>query len=342
MLQFRLLRPLLLLTAMSLAWAAPAQAASLVRIKVATLAPDGSTWMKNFREMDKEVRAATNKAVQFKVYPGGVRGDEIDVLRKIRTGQLHGGGFTGLGLGRICPDTLVVAVPMLVSTYGEVDHIREQLGDHFKKGIDKNGFVLLGWQEVGFVYLMSKKPVTTVAALRKSKIWCWEGDPVAPDVFKTAEINPVYLAVHDVLPALQTGLLDTAYSSPLGAVVLQWHTKVRYMTNTPLTYAFGGLLVTKKQFSKIPRQHQPVVMEICRRHLAKQIDETRKANDEAVAALKKRGIQVLSIEPDAEQELRELFVEAGKVLSGKTFSKEVFETTKKLLAEYRAAHGGAP
>lgn len=315
------------------------RAASRVTIKVATLAPDGSTWMKNFRSMDKEIRTKTRNTVRFKVYPGGVQGDETDVLRKIRIGQLHGGGFTGLGMGRIFPDTLVVAVPMLVSNYDEVDRIKEKLGAYFESGIERNGFVLLGWQEVGFVYLMSKRPITTMTDLREAKIWCWEGDPVAPDVFKIAKINPVYLAMHDVLPALQTGLLDTAYNSPLGAVVLQWHTKVRYMTDVPLTYAFSGLVVTKKQFDQIPRQYQPAVKEICRRHLQMQIDDTRRDNSEAVKALRKRGIQIVSFTPEGLLEVRRVFVESGQVLAGKAFSKEIFERTTKLLTQFRASQG---
>ncbi len=331
-------RTILLIALAALLPILPASAAR-VRIKVATLAPDGSTWMKNFRAMSKEVKSKTNGEVYFKVYPGGVQGDEMDVLRKIRTGQLHGGGFTGLGMGKICPDTLVVAVPMLVSTYDEVDLIKEKLGGYFEKGIEKNGFVLLGWQEVGFVYLFSKRPITTMADLRRSKIWCWEGDPVAPDVFKTANINPVFLAMHDVLPALQTGMIDTVYNSPLGAVVLQWYTKTRYMTDTPLTYAFSGLVITKKIFRKIPRRYQPIVMEICRRHLRQQIVETRASNKEAVAALKKRGIQIVTLTPEAVRELRTVFMESGEVLAGKAFSKHILERTKQLLAEYRAAKG---
>jgi len=316
-------------------------AASRVRIKVATLAPDGSAWMKSFREMDREIRAKTNGTVRFKVYPGGVQGDEGDVLRKVRTGQVHGGGFTGYGMGKIFPDTLVVAVPMLVRDYGEVDYIKDKLGGYFEKGIEDNGFVLLGWQEVGFVYLLSKHPITTMEELRRSKIWSWSGDPVAPHVFRTAKINPVDLAVYDVLPALQTGLIDTAYNSPLGAVVLQWHTKVRYMTDQPLTYAFSGLVVTKDQFNKIPMQYRAAVREICGRHLRQQVVETRAANREARSALVKRGIKIVSLTPKGDKDLRTLFVQAGEDLVGKAFSKEVFDKTKQLLAEYRARKGRA-
>ncbi|NQT93343.1 MAG: TRAP transporter substrate-binding protein DctP, partial [Lentisphaerae bacterium] len=224
-------------TILALSTARPVSAASRVRIKIATLAPDGTSWMLAIRRMNKEVAEKTNGSVRFKIYPGGVQGDEKDVLRKIRSGQLHGGAFTGLGMGALFPDTLVVAVPTLVRNYEEVDLIKEKLGGYFVDGIDKNGFVLLGWQEVGFVYLLSTKPITTAEDLRQSRIWAWEGDQVAPAVFREGKIMPVYLAVQDVLPALQTGLIDAAYSSPFGAVALQWHTKVKYMTDMPLTYA---------------------------------------------------------------------------------------------------------
>ena len=210
MTRFERLNVLLCAALVGAATTMPAYAASSVRIKLATLAPEGSTWMNNFRKMAKEIRSKTNGTVRLKAYPGGVQGDERDVLRKIRIGQLHGGGFTGVGIGAICPDTLVVAVPMLVRDYGEIDCIKDKLGSHFMKGIEDSGFVLLGWQEVGFVYLMSLNPITTMETLRSAKIWSWEGDPVAPTVFRAASINPVHLALQDVLPALQTGMIDCA------------------------------------------------------------------------------------------------------------------------------------
>ena len=336
------LRTLWCIAAAGVLCALPASPAGRVSIKVATLAPDGSAWMKSFRKMDREIRVRTRNAVRFKVYPGGVQGDEMDVLRKIDADQLDGGGFTGLGMGRIYPDTLVVAVPLLVGTYDEVDYLKKELGAEFERGIERSGFVLLGWQEVGFVYLFSKNPVTTIEDFRKSKIWCWEGDPVAPHVFKAAKINPVYLAMHDVLPALQTGAIDTTYNSPLGAVVLQWHTKVSYMTDCPLTYALSGLVVTRAKFSQIPAEHQPVVKAICTRHLKQQIQLTRRANGEAVDALRKRGIQTVSLTPEARQELRSIFVKAGETLSGTTFSRSVFDRANKLLAANRAAPGNGP
>lgn len=289
--------------------------------------------------MNREVVDKTNGQVRFKIYPGGVQGDEKDVLRKIRSGQLHGGAFTGLGMGALFPDTLVVAVPTLVRTYEEVDLIKRELGDYFTEGIERNGFVLLGWQEVGFVYLLSTKPITTADDLRQSRIWAWEGDQVAPAVFKEGKIMPVYLAIQDVLPALQTGLIDSAYSSPFGAVALQWHTKVKYMADMPLTYALSGLAVTKKQFQKIPPRLQAVVKEVCARHLQTLVVKTRDANRKAVDTLKKQGIQVLSFTPEAVAELRDVFGRAGEKLSGTVFSEAIFGRLKKLLADHRASKG---
>jgi len=335
----RLERPKVLLCAalISAAAAWPIEAAVRVRIKLATLAPEGSTWMNNFRKMTKEIRDKTNGTVRFKAYPGGVQGDERDVLRKIRIGQLHGGGFTGVGIGAICPDTLVVAVPMLVRDYGEIDHIKQKLGHHFLKGIEDSGFVLLGWQEVGFVYLMSLDPITRMEGLRSAKIWSWEGDPVAPTVFRAAAINPVHLALQDVLPALQTGMIDCAYSSPLGAVVLQWHTKIRYLTDCPLTYALSGVVVTKKVFNKIRPEYRSLVLDTCRRYLETQIVETREANDDAIRVLQKHGVKVVSFTPEGRRELQDVFLKAGEQLTGKAFSAEIFEKTTALLKEYRAA-----
>jgi len=313
-----------------------------VTIKIATLAPEGSPWMRAFRKMNKEIVAKTGGRVRFKAYAGGAMGDEKDVLRKIRIGQLHGAGFTGMGMGLVFPDTMVVSTPLLVQNYEEVDYVLDHMGDYFRKGIAKAGFVTLGWQEVGFVYLFSKHPIRSIDDLRRSKLWAWTDDPVAPVVLKAARVAPIPLALTDVLTMLQTDRINAVYTSPLGAIALQWFTKVKYMTDSPLSYAIGGLVITRRQFDRIPPDAKPVVKDICARYMRALQIKTRQDNEEAIRVLQRRGIKLVSLTPQAQSELEQICLGAANNLVGKVFSPQSFQMAKKYLRAFRHSRKKQP
>ena len=238
-------------------------------IKVATIAPDGSTWINVLREYDAQIRKESNGRIGFKIYAGGVAGDEIDVLKKIRIGQYHAGGFTGVGIGEIAPNVRVLDSPFLFKNYDEVDHIYQKFSDELEKEIEKGGFVLLGWAEVGFVYTFTKTPVYGIEDLKKIKMWAWQGDPIAEVAYKVIGITPVPLSVTEVLTSLQTGLIDGVYGSPLAILATQWFTKVKYMHNVPITDASGALLISKKYFDSLPKDLQEILLRNGKKYMRK-------------------------------------------------------------------------
>src|SRR4030042_2544495 len=139
-------------------------------IKMATLAPEGSSWIKAFNTVNAEVMKKSENKVQFKIYPGGVLGDESDMLRKMKIGQIQGVALTSAGLSSIFKEIDVLQVPFLFQTYEEVDFILKKMDSFFKKGFEDNGYVLLGWSEGGFINLMSTLPISSVADLKKAKV----------------------------------------------------------------------------------------------------------------------------------------------------------------------------
>ncbi|MFQ5584740.1 MAG: TRAP transporter substrate-binding protein DctP, partial [Calditrichia bacterium] len=231
------------------------------KIKFATQAPDGSAWIKVMKEYSAEVEQLTGGNVKFKIYPGGIQGDEIGVLRKMRLGQIHSAGFTGVGSGEILPEFRVLEAPMLLRNYEESDYITAMLYDDFAKKYEEKGYILLGITEVGFVYVFGQKPIRSLEDLKGVKMWMWEGDPLAEAAFKALGASAIPLSITDVLTSLQTNLIDAVYTSPLACVSLQWYTRVKYMMDFPLTNAFGTILITKKMFNKMPPEYQQILVE---------------------------------------------------------------------------------
>jgi TRAP-type C4-dicarboxylate transport system substrate-binding protein len=312
---------------------APAHAA---RIKFATLAPDGTDAMKVMREIDKELQAKTAGKVKFKFYAGGRQGDEKDMVRKIRVGQLHAGGFTGVGLGEIAPEIRVLDAPWLFNSHEEVDHIYDEFAKDFETAFDKKGYVLLGWTEVGFVHVFSNAPVRKAADMKKLKIWVWEGDPIAEAAFGAIGVHPVPLSITDVNSSLQTGLINAVYSAPLYAIALQWHEKTKHVYSLPLANASGAVLIAKKRFNKLKPEERTLLKEISAKHLRTLNEKSRRENEKAVATLKKQGLKWNA--PDSPK-ARQAFIAAGKKarreLIGRLYSKELLDRIEESLAAFR-------
>ncbi len=315
--------------------ALPARAQTVV--KFATLAPDGSTWMKSMKRFTDEVTAKTAGRVKFKIYPGGVAGDEKDVVRKIRLGQLQAGGFTGVGIGEIAPEARILDTPFLFKNAGEIDHVYKALDGDFRKIFESRGYVLLGWAEVGNVYVFSNTPVTKPEDLRKVKMWIWEGDPIAEATFEALGIKPIPLSITDVQTSLQTGMIDGVYGSPLSVIAMQWFTRMKYVFGLPLTNASGAVVVAKKAFDKLSAEDQKTMLELGEKDFRALTLQSRKENAESVAVLKKKGLIFTEpAGPAVVAELEKAGETARLALVGKLYPKSLLDKVEAALKEYRA------
>lgn len=264
--------------------------ANTTTLKIATLAPDGTSWMNIMRDGAKEVEQRTSGRVKIRFYPGGVMGNDNSVLRKIRVGQLHGGALTAGGLAAIYPDIQLYSLPFLFRSFDEVDYVRKQMDPLLIKGLHEAGFVSYGISEGGFAYLMSHLPLDSVDALRQQKIWSPEGDQISLLAFRTIDVSPVPLPLTDVLTGLQTGLIDTVGSSPIGAIALQWHTRIKHIADIPLIYLYGTLVITENAVNKLSSEDQNILKEVMERQFQLINQYNRDDNLAARQALQKQGI----------------------------------------------------
>lgn len=278
-------------------------------IKFATLAPEGSTWAKVIHDIDKELQEKSGGRLQLKIYAGGVSGDERDVIRKMRIGQLHCAGFTGVGLGDILPDVRIFDMPFFFKDYEEVDFIRDIFKDRFSRAFEEKNYVLLGWSEVGFVYFFSTNRIDTIESLRSAKMWVWETDPLANNFFSALKLSLFPLSIVDVMTSLQTGLINGVYASPLAAIAFQWFTKVKYMLDLPIADATGAVLIQKKYYDDLSPDLQEILRDTFKGHMDRLTPVTRDENRRSVGILKENGVKVISL--DDEKSIRG-FEDAGK------------------------------
>jgi len=305
-------------------------------IKFATVAPEGTTWMNVAKEFDAALRKDSGGRLGFKFYPGAVAGDEKDIIRKIRIGQLQGGGFTGVGMGQVAPEERILDTPFLFRNTAEIDYIYDKFTPEFSKAFEQGGFVFLGWAEVGFVYVFTQKPIYSVEDMKDVKAWMWEGDPIAEASFKVLKLAPIPLSIADVNSALQTGMINSIYSSPYAIIPLQWFTKMKYMLDVPLANSSGAILVSKKFFDSLPQDLQQILLKDGQIYMAKLTQQSRVDNKKALQTLESKGIKITR--PKSSSDLSYYYQtgeEARQMLVGKLYSKDLLSQVESALEQFR-------
>lgn len=328
------MRFLLILTA--LLFAPMAQAATL---KLATVSPEGSMWVKTFRAAADAIEKETEGRVTLRFYPGGVMGNDAAVLRKIRIGQLHGGAVTTGSLVQVYRDLSVYSMPFMFNNLTEVDAARAVIDGQLMEGLEDKGFVSFGLMEGGFAYLFSKRSIHNLNDLQQSKVWVPEGDDLALAVMRGVGVTPIPLSIADVLPGLQTGLVDAVLNTPIGALALQWHTGISTVTNAPLAYISALIAIDKKVFDRLSPEDRTIV----RKHLmeaSKTINTQNRAdNIAAFEALSKQGVQ--TVEPDADS-WPEIVTRAREAADKSGFySKDIVNKLTDAVKTYRDNHTDA-
>jgi TRAP-type C4-dicarboxylate transport system substrate-binding protein len=305
--------------------------------KIASLAPDGTSWMKEMRAGAEEVKKRTEGRVKFRFYPGGIMGNDKSVLRKMRVGQLHGGALTGGGVAMVYPEAQVYTIPFSFHDYDEVDYVRKLMDPVLIAGLKEKGYISFGISEGGFAYLMSNKPVGGIDDLKGLKVWVPEGDAISRAAFEASGISPISLPLTDVLTGLQTGLIDTIASSSMGAIALQWHTRVKHLTHSPLMYLYGSMVVSAKQFNKLNAGDQQIVTEVMGGVFKRLNHLNRKDNQSALGALRQQGIGfVTPNELETQRWRASLSTAMQQLINEGLFDPAMLEQLNRHLQEYRS------
>lgn len=271
--------------------------AAKTTLKLATLAPAGSSWMNTFQAFARNIKKETGGELALRLYGGGVMGDEGATVRKMRTGQLDGAALTSVGLAAVNKQLLMLQLPLLFQNYEQLDTVRSKMSGRFAKMISDAGMMHLGWGDVGFSYVFANRPVPAPSALSGTRMWVWDADPVMRETMKVAGAGAVPLAVPDVLPSLSTGVVDAFTNSPYGAIALQWHTKATHVTNLRLGVVIGGSVITKAAWAKIDPKHHELLRHLSDVEHAKLIKRIRADNQKAIGTLTSGGMKTVNAAP---------------------------------------------
>ena len=322
--------------------AAPAFCAPIV-IKMATLAPEGSSWYEVLRDMGEEWKKVSGGQVTLRIYPGGVAGDEDAMIRKMKIGQIQAGAISGMGLAYLEKSFFALHIPMMYDSDEEFDYVRSRYASVLEKKLEEKGFVVLNWGDAGWIHFFTTSPVTTPDEIKKLKLFLSTsgGDPTLLEIYKEVGFRPVTLSINDVLPGLQTGMLNGYNATPLVSLAFQWFGLAPNMIDLRWAPLTGATVVEKKAWEKIPADMRGKLIEASRGAIEGRLHgEVRRLNEEAINVMLKNGMKIHKTTPEIQAQWRKMVEDIHPQIRGGLMPVEAFDAVKKLRDEYRAGGAG--
>jgi len=307
------------------------------QLRIGTLASKNSLYHRQLMELGEAWRTAQGGNGKYLVYPDGSQGGETDMVRRMRIGQLQGGLLSVVGLREIEPSIAALQnMPMMFKSWEEVDYVREKMRPAMEKKFLEKGFVVLAWGDAGWVRFFSKTPAFAPNDFKGMKFFAWGAEADQQEIMKNLGYTPVPLETADILPAIQTGMINAVPSTPYFALATQIYTTANNMLDLNWSPIVGALIITKKAWDELTPEGQVIVREAGAKAGVQLRAKARQEVDEAVEAMKKRGLTVNK--PNAEQ-MKEWNALADGLyprIRGKLVPAEQFDEVVALLKAFRA------
>ena len=305
-------------------------------LKIATLAPDGTTWALGLRNLATMAAKGSRDQIKIKVVANGIAGDEPEMIEKIRRGQLSGAALTSLGLGTVAGAVHVLELPLLVHSYDELDYLREQLDTDLRRIFEDKGLVVLAWADLGPVYLFSTRPLRSPRDMKKTKAWVLPGDKMVPTFLEEMGLTGVPLPIGDVNAALEKGSVNVVYGSALTTVALGWHAHLGYMMEKPFSYGVAATVLSKRDFDALGPDQQMFLLVEAKAYQRNIIKTIREQDAQAMQTLLHNGLQIVHPKPELETELAGVARSFLPQLEPLLFSPRLRKKAEDALADYRS------
>jgi len=319
----------------ALALTAPASAKTTLHI--GTVAPKDTPWYEVLLQMRQDWKEISGGEVDLKIHAGAALGDEVELVRKLRYGQLQAVAMSGVGLSHVEPGAACFQVPMMFDTYAELDFVREKMAPELERRLLEKGYVVLNWGDAGWIHFFTKEPARTPDDIRKLKLFISADDAETLELYQAAGLKPVPLALTDMMSALTTGMIDAFDVPPLLAAVNQWFPLANHMLDVRWAPLVGATIVKKDVWERIPEGLRPELLAAGRKAGEKLRSRIRSMGEDAIDAMKERGLEVIHIEGEALETWRAEAEAVYPKLRGKIIPADLFDKVRALRDQHRGA-----
>ncbi len=313
-----------------------AAALPALTIKLGTVAPANSPWDLVLRRLAADWSRISDGAVELKIFPGGIAGDEPDMIRKMRIGQLHAATLTAGSLNDIYPGMLALASPMLIRNDAEMLAVLGELAPFFEQQLEERGFVALMWSPIGWVKFFARQPLRTLDDLRRQTLWIGDAGAAEIRAWQQAGFDVVALPLTEVTTALQSGMIDAYLSSPLAAAAFQWFGLAPHMNDLRLAPLYGALVISKRVWERIPERIRPRLRAVAQAAGERLSASAHEQDDLAVHVMRAHGLQVYEATAALEQEWQDTVRREFQGLIGAVIDPAAYQLVTETVAAYRA------
>ncbi len=304
--------------------------------RIASEVPAGTLWHNALMAINKELAVKTNGEVRLQVFAGGVMGDQSSVINKILIGQLDGATFSNTGMQLVNHDFGIVGFPLIMRSDKEYDYMIEQVGNEFVKKFKELGYSHLCWTETGPIYIYSKKSIASEDDIRNAKAFVLQGDKITEMLFKEIKATPIPVQTSDILTSLKTGQIDTVFSPPYGLIAMQWHSSISFVTDFPMTFMLGSIMVNNKLFDSMPKEYQAIMSELFKTHFEKMKTKIRQDNVAAQEILRQNGVQSVPVSVANQNKFFEVGRSANeKLITQYGYSRDLYNRVYKMMEDFR-------
>lgn len=307
-----------------------AQAGETQFIRIATLAPKDSELSRGFAKINQNLRTATNNGWGIRLYPSGIAGDEKDVIRKMRVGQMDSSIITTTGLSQIVREVAVLDAPGVITNYPELERVQAAMNKEWEENFRKSGFELLGWGETGQYRYFSKGPIAKVSDLKAMRPWVWPESYVLQEMYRAIGATGVPLQVPEVYGALQTGMIDSLVATALAVVALQWHTKLTHVTQRTNGVLLGAMIMTNERWKSIPEEVRAQLLGEIKKNTEGDRQNVRKTDERSYKKLLDRGYTATTFSAGAEKEYQQMAETVRKRLAGRVYPQALLDRVIKI------------
>ncbi len=313
-----------------------------IRVRIGTVAPKDSLWHETLKQIRQDWQQISGGTVQVTIYAGGILGDGPELVRKVRAGTLQAVGLTSVGMSRIDSGVSALQVPMMLSSYEELDYVRDRIAPRLERRMEEKGFKVLNWADAGWVHTFTTEPITTPDALRKMKLFTSAGDPETESLYKELGFRVVPLSLTDLLTSLQTGIVNAFNAPPLFALLQQSFRATGNMLPVRWTPLIAGTVISTKTWEKIPEQYRTALLESAKKAGEEQRSQIRKMGTDAIEEMKRRGLKVVEMDAAGLDLWQSEAEKAYPRLRGRYAPEELIDLVQKLRDEFRSSSNPQP
>jgi len=308
--------------------------------KIGSTAPSNSPWDKALKKIAADWKQITGGQVQMKIYPNSIAGDEPDMIRKMRFNSLQGATLSSIGLNMIATDVMSLSVPFIIRNDDEFDYVLSKIQPMLLEKMEKQGFKLIAWTMVGWVYFFSKEEVSNPSELKRLKLAAGESNPANEQAWKALGFDIIQVPLHEVLPALNSGMIEACYIVPLAAAAYQWFGVANHMMDMPISPVLGGIVVSERAWNRVPDRYKEDLLQSAEEAADQLYYDTLALEKDAMKIMLENGLITNPVTETEKEQWRNAFMEGFDLVVGKSFSKEIYEAILKHLEDYRKKYGG--